>query len=151
MFGAGSRIATKILLEQDILLEDITGWFSLTGVDFTTSRVYNDYTEDDAQIMTLILNDISFSFIEDPDDGYRSTLDKVIVGEFQEVKNTFSPVNVYFTYVNEDREDMIYGALTAMTINPYILRIGTDHTDDYYPTYTAEWDPRILGRRDLEL
>lgn len=143
MFLNQSVIANKILLEQNIKLSDLVGWFDLTGVDYTTTKALNSWSDDDdAQVMTLILNGISFSFIEDPDDGYRSTLDSVIVGEFQEIENTFPPIKVYFTHVDEEQEHMIYGYVNTM--DKYILRIGTDHTDDYYPTYTAEWNPKIL-------
>src|SRR6056297_1362752 len=88
-----TNIAKKMLNgETDIYLDDIVGPHFLSGVDETREKISSrDY--DDSNVITFILDDIVFSAIEDPDDGYRSSMRELVIGEYK-CNNTFKPIPV---------------------------------------------------------
>lgn len=82
------------------------------------------------------LGSIVFNAIEDPDDGYRSYLDSVPMVKSDSTFYTKPIVNVYFTKVGED---FIY--LKDEKQHTW-LSVGTDHSDDYYPSFVFDYTPR---------
>ena len=138
-----NNIAKKLLLEKELSIDDIQGDFMLSGVEFGLLPG-GEEKYDDCNTITIILDDIPLTFVEDPDDGYRSTLDRVFVGG--DVRNKFQPIAIHIEY-SENSQDhsecqLLYGY--DIKSNKECLIIGTDNTDDYYPLYVAEWKPENL-------
>ena len=77
----------KILLtdeEYTIELKDLVGEFVLTGVDTDSTQYKSEWQDgyEDCNTLSFIFNDITFTAIEDPDDGYRSSMRKILVEKF---------------------------------------------------------------------
>lgn len=121
----------------------------LTGVSFNTYRHHTD-DWDDAEHCTFVLNGVSYTAVEDPSDGYRSSLRELLVGG--ECTNMFPPVLVRLRLMEsgEDNGDgfgydkndalMLVDAFTAQPV----LIVGTTNTDDYYPSFIARFDPTAM-------
>lgn len=115
----------------------------LSGVDTFTKASPNGYGED-VNGIRFILDDITFEAIEDKDDGYRSSMEEIFISD-EEVKNKFPRVEVSVDYknINEDRSADIL-TLTDKHTGEVILEVGTDNTDDYYPSYVASFMPEKM-------
>lgn len=122
-----NTLALKLLKSESISIEDLTGEHTLTGVE--------EYYDDSRQEFCLVLDGITFSFVEDENDGYRSCLGEVFVGQ-REVKNTFPPVEVEVIYNNAPDTDCIVGMVDGHRV---IFEVGTDYTEDYYPCFVASF------------
>lgn len=141
-----SNLAKKLLSEDnaDIILEDLVGPHMLSGVDETREKVDSD-DYDDSDVLTFILDDITFSVIEDPEDGYRSSMRELVIGEYK-CKNTFKPIPVVCKMNdNEDKE-----VLEVYWEDHLILEVGTDHTDSWYPYFVGHWDPTHVEFKTYE-
>jgi hypothetical protein len=156
-----AEIAKRLLAEEKSLrvtLQDLVGEFQLTGVSRDDTQVASEWDEDryeDSQIFSFILNDITFTAVEDPDDGYRSHMRYIAVEQFA-VRSQFHPVDVYTiyrtdnTHLKEDNDDYFSGEVWE-TLEMYdkgndklIMRVGTNNADDYYPYFVAEWMPENM-------
>lgn len=142
---AHSIIAKKLLLEEDLELRDFEGQHLLSGVEFdNTDARYDD--KDKANRMTLIIDDIPFGFVEDPNDGYRSNMDCVELSDAI-VNNIFEPILLEFTYLGEEEHDLLVAHKPGMndkSLETAVIQVGTDLTDSYYPCYVDYWSPEKL-------
>lgn len=128
-----------------IAMEDPARISELTGVSFTKVKI-NEYDYEDSQVCTFVLNGVSYTAVEDPSDGYRSTLRELYIGG--ECTNMFPPVLVTLRMAvptddyTSRRCDIleIVDAFTGLTV----LAVGTDNTDDYYPSFVSNFDPRAI-------
>jgi hypothetical protein len=127
-------------------LKDLVGKHFLSGVDYSLIKSTEEYGED-CNCIDFILDDVVYSAIEDPGDGYRSYMEDLEINRKDaNVANKFKSVEVYIIkrcnndYKNNDIID-IYDVIT----NKIVLSIGTDNIDDYYPCYIGEWSPENLS------
>lgn len=101
----------------------------------------------DARQLRFVLDDIIYVATEDPDDGYRSSLDSLIRADGPPVSNTFSPVPV----IGRLREHGEYGGpcdileFVHAVHGGVVLAVGTDNADDYYPWAVLNFYPTALG------
>ena len=94
------------------------------------------------------VDDIIFKVLEDPDDGYRSHLGAIEYGEKSEgifFSQPIARVKIE-TYENEWRSGWV-GVhqgyrLVDVDDNHVWLEFGTDHCDDYYPTFAFRHLPK---------
>ena len=123
------EILKKILLNDfNAELEDLVGTHELSGVG-------RNIIECDANSFSFILDGITFTAIEDPEDGYRSTMKELFIGG--EIKNTFKPVEV---------ECILHDKTLRMNYkDKLVLEVGTDNYDDYYPVFVNHWNPENIG------
>jgi len=121
-----AKIAELCLLDKDITLEDLVGRHNLSGVDF------------DGNDIIFVLDDVAFVAREDPQDGYRSSMDKLDIYT-SIVKNRFEAVEVV--------AELNGGLLSLIDCDngKEVLRAGTDDSDDYYPCFRNEWIPENLS------
>lgn len=137
---------------NNIQLQDLTGEHYLSGVSFDSitsdelSKISGYSAWEDAQRCTFILDDIAYQAIEDPSDGYRSSLEYLLICDKDLVKNTFEPIKV----VGKLNTEAMYSTNDAIDFvdvrnGKTILTIGTFNADDYYPYYVAEWMPENIG------
>ena len=123
----------------------------LTGVQMT-SLAPREQWDDSAQQVLFELNGITYAATEDPNDGYRSSLDTLLVVN-ERLINRFPPVQVALMMRTSGPEDddsdywrdgqiLDFVDLASMKV---VLSIGTDNTDDYYPWFVGVFLPENLS------
>ncbi len=130
---------------KTIKLEKLTGKHILSGVDFDTLEVKTwGENFEKAQAIRFILDGKTYIAVEDPDDGYRSSMDYLILSEISCVK-TFEGVKV-LGRMKSDGEWEKNNTLEFVNISngKLVLAVGTDNISDYYPWYVAEFHPENL-------
>ena len=120
------KITKSCLLDQDITLKDLVGKHYLSGVEF------------DGNNIIFVLNDIAFIAKEDPQDGYRSCMERLDIYNGI-VKNKFEDVEV-----DAKLEGEILSLIDCDN-KKEVLRVGTDQNDSYYPFFVNEWIPQNLS------
>lgn len=114
----------------------------LTGVDFEIKQLPNN---DKANLMRFVLDGVIWEAVEDPEDDYRSSLD-VLEKSCVPVQNTFPPCKLrmeLFTGDKHDKAECIRGY--DVVTGGLVLEVGTRNTDDYYPWYSAVFDPKAMA------
>lgn len=130
--------------------------FELTGINQDNNVIdyigHNRSAYGYSNVINFVLDCITYTAIEDPDDGYRSSLDYITASDF-EVDNRFSPVKVKCSYKSidksfwSDESNLNVSLLQAVDkilfydidTNKLILEVGTDNTDDYYPCFVGDF------------
>jgi hypothetical protein len=125
-------------------LQDLAGKHMLSGVDRLNEdiEVYWGETEV-SEVLRFELDGVTYGAVEDPEDGYRSSMRKLKVYEGRPA-TTFDPVECQVVY----REVEGYESCDLIEIianGKVVLRAGTSHTNDYYPSFVAYWNPEPLG------
>ena len=118
-------------------LKDFVGKHMLSGVDMGR--------EGDANYIVFRLDERAYMAIEDPEDGYRSHMNAIYEYENYKFKNTFEPQEVLCSYDdggNNGRNDII--DFRDMKNGKVVLSVGTENTDDWYPSFVASWIPENL-------
>ena len=118
-------------------LTDLVGEHTLTGVD-TFFNVGADYWHQDASVIRFRLDGVVYVATEDPDDGYRSSLKEIIIQENDRVTNEFPPVKVVGTM----KHDILI--LKNVENGKVVLEVGTDNSDDYYPSFVSYFNPENM-------
>lgn len=125
-------------------LKDLVGQHKLTGVFIGTKKINHYGRQEDVLFITFILDGITYTATEDPDDGYRSAMKNIIISN-EKVSNIFPPIEV-LAMMEEDRSGRKYDVLKLINIvtGKTILAVGTKDIDDYYPSYVSEWMPENI-------
>lgn len=127
-------------------LDDLIGEHSLDAVDFSNEQVktWGDQFED-CQVMRFRLDGVVYIATENPDDGYRSHMRDLTVGDFPMV-NVFDPVRVVGRRKEKRKyqEDDILELIDPRT-GQAVIEVGTANTDDYYPCFVANFDPEAIA------
>jgi hypothetical protein len=119
-----------------IELKDLAGkQHLLSGVE------YRPDTGNGASI-SFCLSGITYTAIENPSDGYRSSMRELIIGG--SAGSGFEPclVEGRMTPDDGDRHDIL--ELVDGTTHKVVLAVGTRRTDDYYPSFIVDWQPQNL-------
>ncbi len=131
-------------MADEIVLEQFVGLRELSGVSFDdiapNSPLGSSY--EDASRVTFVLDGEAFQAIEDPDDGYRSSLGHLLRCDIADVKNQFDPIQVLGA-MRGNSDDVI--DFKDVRNGKTILSIGTENTDDYYPSFVANWSPENIA------
>lgn len=141
------RLAKDEVAEGKCAITNGPHWFS--GID-------EFHTDGDEEIgwnaldgFAVIIDGNTYLAVEDADDGYRSYAYIRPLEEYErvEVINQFEPQLVYaesFREVDEseyiDREVIVL----KNKFNQTVLKISTDHSDEYYPFGIVEYHPENL-------
>lgn len=127
-------------------LKDLVGEHMLDAVDFSNEQVKTwGYEFEACQVMRFRLDGKVYTATEDPNDGYRSSMREISVGEWA-MKNTFQPVRV----VGRHRTVNGYGGssdvleLIDAGTGKTVVEVGTDDDDDYYPSFVASFRPECM-------
>lgn len=141
---------SPVASERVIKFEELTGKHLLDAVDFDSEEVKtwgDDYEQ--CSVVRFRLDGIMYMAIENPDDGYRSSLRHIITTN-KKPKNIFPPVAVLGTYKNAiDRGEnhSIDAKLIEFSGRKNklpILTIGTEHSDEYYPSFVGNFQPENM-------
>lgn len=114
-------------------LSDLVGKHELSGVD--TSVADSGFYED-ASYIVFIMDGVTYKAIEDPNDGYRSMMDKLFVCD-DKVSNTFYP-QVVTGHLSSDGDSIEFRDIDNGLI---VLELGTDNSDSYYPSFVMCFTP----------
>ena len=132
-------------------LKDLVGLKKLDGVDFENEKIKiwcDEY--EDCQVCRFRIDGVIYMAVEDPDDGYRSSMKELVVDEKAIMKNTFEPIDVFIRHKTESgyaKTDIleIYDAKSAKIV----LEVGTGNVDDYYPCFVASFHPDKLSINNI--
>jgi hypothetical protein len=130
-------------------LSDLAGKHLFDGIDFLNvdAEPYEGagYTED-SQVCRFRLDNTVWVAAEDPSDGYRSSMRDLSVHQ-GDVMNAFPAVEVFGIYRNSrdhySRCDIL--ELYDIATGKLVLEVGTDNTDDYYPSFVASFHPENMS------
>ena len=128
-------------------LKNLVGKYKLSGVDLIEEKMKEEYGEgfEDCQIVRFRLDGKVYTVIEDPEDGYRSSMREIVLLKGKKMVNYFSPVAVVGHYVNaRGCESCDILELISITSGKVILEIGTDNTGDYYPSFVGNFSPENI-------
>jgi hypothetical protein len=126
-------------------IKTLAGLHTLSGVE---TGFMDDEKEYEGMVscnyISFILDGKKYTAVEDPEDGYRSCMDKLIAGKGK-VKTTFPDTQVLVVsakdgYTTSASLLWFYAVGSAKIV----LEIGTDHSDDYYPRFVAAFHPENL-------
>lgn len=129
-------------------LAGLVGEHKLSGVDMSNESVKREWGDDfeQCEIIRFRLDDVIYMAIEDPSDGYRSSMREIKVSD-GEMKNVFAPVKVLCRIRTKGE----YGGtddtleIIDMENGLVILEVGTDNCDDYYPMWVGAWHPERMA------
>ena len=123
-------------------LKDLLGKHVLSGCQDGKIETKKEWECDCASTMDFILDGKTISVVEDPDNGYRSSLGEILENrEGLVITNTFPPVDVIgIAKGNDDDIVDFYDCITGKVI----LSVGTADTDDYYPYFVAKFTPENM-------
>lgn len=131
---------------ETVELKSLIGKHKLSGVDFENESIkrYEWLDLEDCQVVRFCLDGKTYMAVEDPSDGYRSRMQHCLVVN-EKPKNRFKAVEVYGVMKgkeNYSENDVIQFYDTET--NKIVLEIGTSNSDDYYPSWVANWSPENL-------
>jgi len=120
---------------HEVEFKTLLGYHVLSGCDTDGVIKGEQPFYGDANVIDFVLDGRVFSAVEDPDDGYRSSLDKMFVDRVASVKNMFPPCHVIGTrrqdreYEKNDVIDFI-DVLTGKIFLAWVLKtlMTTTHT-----------------------
>jgi len=125
-------------------LKDLVGEHVLDGVDMFDGRIKRQWSDEfeDAQMMRFRLDGVIYLAIEDPSDGYRSSMRDIQVSHDQ-MKNVFAPQRVLARHRTKgdygDEDDVL--ELIDLQNGKVVLEVGTRNVDNYYPSFTNNFSP----------
>jgi hypothetical protein len=129
-----------------IELNSLVGARQLSGVDFESQEVEGCWGMETAEVCRFCLDGEIYVAVQNPSDGYRSSMRELVRAPSDVMKNSFAPVPVFCLH----RESSGYDAADILEVYDIktaklVLRVGTDRTDDYYPTFIASFTPENMA------
>lgn len=127
-------------------LTDLIGEHVLSGVDFSNEDVLTwGENYEPCQVMRFRLDGVVYQVVEDPSDGYRSSMRDITTSDVP-IKNEFEGVRVvgrHDTGDAHDRNDIL--VLMDIVSGKDVLWCGTSNFDDYYPSFVANFTPENMA------
>lgn len=125
---------------KEMQLEDFVGQGFLSGVDFY-SEENEDSWSDVASVCRFTWNGETYLAKEDPCDGYRSCMDKIVSSRVN-TKNPFKKIKV-IGVMDTNVSNNLLTFYCIKNAKP-VLTIGTENSDDYYPSFVAHFQPENI-------
>jgi hypothetical protein len=134
---------------MSIKLESLAGEHELTGVDYIASEELKSNYEwsgpYNGQVIRFVLDGKTYTAREDDNDGYRSAMEDLVEGGV--CKNQFAPQRVLCSIRTEgeygSKDDVL--EMRDIATGKLVLEVGTDNTDDYYPSFVANFKPENMA------
>jgi len=127
-------------------LNDLVGLHVLTAVDMDTNSLPESMRGevwDGANVINFELDGVTYAVIEDPEDGYRSSMQEIITVAYS-ISNRFEPCKVECK-MRENGGDVVLDMYDVVTGN-VVLSVGTWSDEDYYyPYFVAEFTPENMA------
>jgi hypothetical protein len=133
---------------EEIGFESLIGKHYLSGVDQTNERIKEEWGDgyEDCEAITFVLDGKTYVAVEDPSDGYRSSM-RCLQESESTVNNTFEPIEVLVKEAaNRDKYEVDHILeMIDTTTGLVVLEIGTANTDDYYPYWVGNFYPQNMA------
>ncbi len=114
-------------------ITDLCGKKILRGVDIDIG------TPHDSNGISIYLDDTVYTAYEDPCDGYRSVCSELIIlDESSWTKPVFE--ESVMCHVHDDIMEIF-----CIENGKLLMRVGTNHSDSYYPSFVSEWYPQNMS------
>jgi hypothetical protein len=132
--------------QPSVDFKDLLGDHFLDAVDRDTKEVQRWSEEfESVNVLRFRLGGVVYMAVENPSDGYRSSMDKFFVSE-DVMMNVFRPVKVTARMrPNDEWRNNDVLELVDVANGEVILAVGTSNNDDYYPSFVGEWWPDKLA------
>lgn len=145
---------------KEAQFEDLVGVHTLDGADYVSEETLEllktmnpDF--EDASMLLFRLDGIVYLAVEDPEDGYRSTLGHIYNMGPGSMTNVFPPVRVRVDYVTEHIQShggkeecevlRFMELLPGDDLGDVIMEVGTEDSNDYYPSCVMYFDASRLS------
>lgn len=129
-------------------LADLVGLHMLDAVDFETVAIpayEGSDSLEDARTCRFRLDSRVFAAVENPDDGYRSSMRDLVEQPNAKMANIFPAMQVLAMHRKKsDYHDCDLLDLVDTTTGKVVLTVGTDNSDDYYPSFVAIFSPEHM-------
>lgn len=122
-------------------LKDLVGkhWLTAADMDENSIKAFGDKYAP-ANCMNFVLDGKTYTAVEDPDDGYRSSMLEIFESDF-DVANKFQATEVLASMQSGDSDIL---EIRDTATGKIVLTVGTDYSDDYYPSFVRDWIPENL-------
>jgi hypothetical protein len=138
---------------KTVELKDLIGLHTLSAVEsgYVKDNGNDEYRGmKDCNYLSFVLDGKKYTAIEDPEDGYRSSMDRLVVDRGK-LKNILPDTKVLAVfsrdrYSESDRLLWFY----AVDNGKLVMEVGTDSYDSYYPTFVGNFNPENLPANTLK-
>jgi hypothetical protein len=134
-------------MADPIELESLVGEHILDAVDLFADNIKASWGDsfENCELIRFRLDGKVYTGIEDPDDGYRSSMRGLFLSE-DAMKNIFPPVRVLAKMKGcENCQSNDTLQLIDVVTGKIVLEVGTDNTDDYYPWFVGAFFPDCMA------
>jgi len=133
---------------DEIQLKSLVGLKTLDAVDFSNERRlrYDEWT--DSSVCRFRLDGKVYIAIEDPNDGYRSSLASLAQYTSEvRLENTFPGARVLVRHKSTNEHGQEADMLEFLDVETglSVLEVGTNNSDDYYPSFVASFHPENMA------
>jgi hypothetical protein len=137
VYTQGKEVSFKSLLGIHVLSAVETGYVSVKDEDSSDFENCN--------FISFVLDGKTYTAIEDPSDGYRSSMRCLKVSK-RKLNNVIPDTQVLVVFGYEDKyyatENILWFYSTEAA--ELVLKIGTEDCGDYYPSFLHEFIPKNL-------
>lgn len=128
-------------------LSELVGLKQFSGCDFSTG-VIDSYGEDkQTNCINFILDGVTYTALEDDNDGYRSAMNEVRVSDAA-LGNSFPPVQVMCVMRQDEYKTFDILDCYDVRNGKRVLSVGTDYNDSYYPSFVSDFTPENMHIND---
>jgi hypothetical protein len=132
---------------KSVELKDLIGLHTLSAVEIGYMQDNGGDTwrgMEQCNYISFTLDGKTYTAIEDPDDGYRSSMDRIVVSK-RKLKNVVPGTKVLAVparerYLVMDSLLVFYAADNG----EIVMEVGTDSNDAYYPVFVGNFRPEKL-------
>ena len=130
-------------MKTTIDIKSLIGVHQLSGVDTLKRNVerYGDF--EDSNVINFVLDDKTYTAIEDPSDGYRSSLEDIYISE-DKILNSFTPIKVVGIKKPDTYEQNDVVSFYDCVTGKIVLEVGTENIGDYYPRFVGDFYPENM-------
>ena len=121
-------------MNNNIELDSLVGQHKLSGVD--SGNLPNG-----ANTFFFTLDGKTYVATEDESDGYRSSMDSLEISD-KILTNTFPPQKVTGRMTGSGNDVLEF---IDNENGKTVLRVGTDNSDDYYPSFVSDFNPENMS------
>lgn len=132
-------------------------WDALLGEHVLMSirtDVHHPFSNEANGVAFELDQDLVVLIFEDPNDGYRSSANEPMIMKGNLYELGCSPEYIRVPVLVKNHERSEYGGASRgiemldRRNGKTILIIGTDNSDDYYPSWVCEWTPANIAENE---
>lgn len=128
--------------EKEVTLKSLAGIHIFTGVERGTIKTDEQLWDNGKNTIRFELDGQVYEAVENPDDGYRSYMEKLVISN-EKIKNKIPKTQIVCVYRNDDDCDLL--DFIDCKNGKVFMTVGTKYVHDYYPVCTFEYHPENLS------